>query len=145
VTYKRAKEETEIKIICTQDIPLSSILHGFYTTALLNFMTWNMVYALFPQITFLEPRKTYPLHEITKKHRETLTRYADRGWCAYDTMGSPIPCLIPAMGSRQLSDSKTWKIALDITGIEASPAAVPDFVLSCTEFRIKKKPFRRLL
>jgi hypothetical protein len=64
VTYKRAEEDTEIRIACTHDTPLSSILREFHTTALLNVMTWNLSYSLFPHITFLSPRETYPLQEM---------------------------------------------------------------------------------
>lgn len=34
---------------------------GFYTTAVVNIMSWNMAYSMFPDVTFLEPRKTFRL------------------------------------------------------------------------------------
>jgi hypothetical protein len=80
VTYKRAEEDTEIRVACTYFPPLSSILRGVYTTALLNVMTWNMSYSLFPHITLLSPRETYPLQEnlYPDKYQECLAKYEKR-------------------------------------------------------------------
>jgi hypothetical protein len=142
VTYKRPEEDTEIRIACTHDTPLSSILRGFHTTALLNVMTWNMSYSLFPETAFLSPRETYPLQEMLypDKDQEFLAKYEKRGWCCPETIpsqGRSLSSLDQPSGSRQLCDSKTWKMALDVSGVEAS-SAVPDFVLECSEFRIWK-------
>jgi hypothetical protein len=137
-----AEEDTEIRIACTHDTPLSSILRGFHTTALLNVMMWNMSYSLFPHITFLSPRETYPLQEMLfpDEYQECLAKYEKRGWCCPETIpsqGRSLSSLVPPSGSRQLCDSKIWKMALDVSGVEAS-SAVPDFVLECSEFRIWK-------
>jgi hypothetical protein len=137
-----AEEDTEIRIACTHDTPLSSILRGFHTTALLNVMMWNMSYSLFPHITFLSPRETYPLQEMLfpDEYQECLAKYEKRGWCCPETIpsqGRSLSSLDQPSESRQLCDSKTWKMALDVSGVEASSAA-PDFVLECSEFRIWK-------
>lgn len=141
VTYRRAEEETKIQIICTREPPPFFILQGFYTTAPLNIMTWNMSYSLFPHITFLSPRKTYLYQEITDRYREGLAKYEKRGWCCFETIPSQdrsLSSLVPPGGSRLLCDSKTWKMALDVSGVEAS-SAVPDYVLECAEFRISER------
>jgi hypothetical protein len=117
---------TKIQIVSTRSTPVQAILHGFYTTAVVNFLSWNKAYSIFPDITFLHPRTTYPLKRIDRSYPPLLAKYEIRGW----TMSDPIP--------------ETRKIALNTTGV--GTPRVPDFVLesSCFQLRSSQENYRYL-
>ena len=135
---------TKIQILSTRSTPVQAILHGFYTTAVVNFLSWNKAYSIFPDITFLHPRTTYPLKRIDRSYPPLLAKYEIRGW----TMSDPIPeeslYSICVNTSRHVRDYKTRKIALNTTGV--GPPRVPDFVLesSCFQLRSSQENYRYL-
>jgi hypothetical protein len=128
------------------DIPVASILETFYTTALLNVITWNKAYAVFPQPTFLH-HKTFLLKSLTDYYGPLLGKLTSRGWKTYPTLsldeedgirdawlrrtdvggGSEI-C------RRRFGDKSSWIIPLPTYEIKWPD--MPDSVLAYSEFEI---------
>ncbi|KAF1984300.1 hypothetical protein K402DRAFT_406259 [Aulographum hederae CBS 113979] len=84
--------------------PLLPVFCGYYTTAIVNFITWNAAYSVFPHATFVK-------HETTLSGR---------------LMNSTSDCL------RGLQDNSTWKMHLDTTCVIAP--STPDSVIDYTHF-----------
>lgn len=118
-------------------LPVQAILRGFYTTAVINIITWNKAYAIFPDCTFLE-RKTYMLKPLDDFFGTQLVKYSGRGWTTLETQWEedkkPWHSLQPH--TRRVGDSKTWKITLDTTAIR-NPQT-PDSVIEYSRFGIFK-------
>ena len=77
VTLNRGQRR--IQIIACPKVPLAFILQGFYTTALVNFISWNTAYAIFPRSAFLE-HKTFPLTPLNDYFCGLHEKYSHRGW-----------------------------------------------------------------
>lgn len=112
--------------------PIQAILSESHSSCVVNFISWNKAYSIFPRTTFIN-RQTAPL---TRQYGYTLRhfdKYEERG---FEFVG-PLSSSIRAGTSRHRSvgDKHTWKFPLDTTGV--TPPAPgdypPDFVLeSCT-------------
>jgi hypothetical protein len=130
-------ELTKIKIFSTVSIPIEVILNTPYSTTTVNIISWNKAFALFPDVTFLEPRTGYFL-KFHNKHDTPYTRkYHTRGWPQvdpYPKWRSKPPLSLKVKEPRYVGDSKTWTILLDTTGVE--PSMVPDFVLETSCFEL---------
>jgi hypothetical protein len=91
-------------------LPVQAILRGFYTTAVVNIITWNKAYAIFPDCTFLE-RKTYMLKPLDDFFGSQLVKYSNRGWTTLETQWvedkKPWHSLQDRI-QRRVGDSKTW-------------------------------------
>jgi hypothetical protein len=135
-------------------LPLQYILRGFYTSAVLNFITWNAAYAIFPRSTFLK-HETFPLQPLNHHFGALHSKYSKRGWrtviptTVYDRFtNSPSVRVVevklddlPANKSTgpqrcevQLGGKQIWRLHLDT--ISVSPPSEPDSVIEQSSFSI---------
>ncbi|QDS77712.1 hypothetical protein FKW77_004048 [Venturia effusa] len=149
-TFVRSPSDTDlyrkVQVISTSSIPIKSIICGFYTTALLNFITWNKAYSIFPVPTFRH-YKTYPLVRIDEYHETLFTKMHNRGWKTQplridkktDDRPDPCPGFISskAPGHRRIGDSRSWKMDLPIEGMAYPKPTMPDSVLEYSEMTIR--------
>lgn len=146
----------KVQIIATQVIPMKAILRGVYSTALMNVITWNKAYCLFPKTTFLG-EETYPLIGQQKERYVPLhAKLESRGWPW--TTQSPFwehgrswtetkDCWLgtrEARGDtsywwRRIGDKRSWVIPLATDGINT--LEIPDSVIDFSEFRLKSVYF----
>ncbi|KAL8850110.1 MAG: hypothetical protein Q9221_004927 [Calogaya cf. arnoldii] len=129
---------TKIHVIGTSDIPIQAILNGFYTTVVVNIVTWNMAYSLHPRMTFIQ-RKGYMQKELNKFFSQQVAKYSARGWTIQTT---PLPNdhrdNRPIREHRRVGDPYSWEITLDVSKVEKSP--VPYTVLHYSSFSIRPAP-----
>jgi hypothetical protein len=76
----------KIQIVSTRLLPIRAILGGFYTTAVVNIISWNIAYSIFPDATFLESCKTYSLSWQPQAYADHLAKYEKRGWPLYEAI-----------------------------------------------------------
>ncbi|KAI4248161.1 MAG: hypothetical protein LQ352_006006 [Teloschistes flavicans] len=136
-TKKRADStESQIQIVITAHMPIYAILNGFYSTLVVNVISWNKAYAIYPQPSFLR-HKTYLLRKMDDYNGQSLVKYDARGWRSQDVLWpeeeASHGCMLKL---RRLDDQFTWKIPLDITDVV--PAKTPDFVLEFTSWKLSK-------
>ncbi|KAF2489868.1 hypothetical protein BU16DRAFT_531300 [Lophium mytilinum] len=123
----------KIQIIVTKDLPIFRILQSFYTTCVVNVISWNKAYAIYARPTFAM-HKTYCLRSVDDTIGALLRKYSDRGWQSHDVLWpeearSP---LNPFRTPRRVGDSFTWTLPLSTTGIRTSKT--PDSVLEYSQF-----------
>ena len=98
--------------MCTRKLPLRAILCGFYQTAVINIITCNKAYAIFPHITYLK-HKTYLLKEGDDHFGALLDKYRRKGWTTGDILwpeGNPLTKELSS-AYRRIGDRYTWSIA----------------------------------
>ncbi|KAI1269437.1 hypothetical protein F5Y18DRAFT_437344 [Xylariaceae sp. FL1019] len=131
-----------VEIITTHDIPVWIILKGFYTTCVMNFITWNRVYSIFPRVTFLE-HETIPLKPLDTHYGQCLLKYSVRGWPMathpmtpkrWNDLIYPQALSDHMSCNRRVGDGDTWILKLDTKHIPRPPK--PDFVVECCSFTI---------
>jgi hypothetical protein len=117
-----------------------------YTTAVVNFITWNAAYSIFPDLTFIK-RSTYQLVMPTPYFRKLVTKYGRRGWKTQETVRHEDRQNTRSLGlddqedsARRIGDPYTWKIDLNINGI--TPGA-PSSVVEHSFFALKRKESTR--
>tara|TARA_R110002060_G_scaffold64082_1_gene73278 strand:+ start:134 stop:556 length:423 start_codon:yes stop_codon:yes gene_type:complete len=100
----------------------------------MNIMTWSNVYSVFLEHTFLEPRTQYRLKSLEKCSAKHMTKYASRGWKTMGIMLKPEPSSgsIRTNTVRWVGDSKSWKLILDVTGVD--PSSTPDCAIEHSYF-----------
>ncbi|KAI1084987.1 hypothetical protein F5B20DRAFT_122961 [Whalleya microplaca] len=138
---------SKIQLIATSDSPLKAILTGNYTTALVNFISWNKAYAIFPRATFLS-HETVPLKDVNEYFGALHAKYSQRGWRMRSEPVVDGPYLGPfflgdrfLLGNlqkpdRRVGDKDTWILRLDTTSVQ--PPSKPDFVLEYSSFELIK-------
>ncbi|KAH6684495.1 hypothetical protein B0J14DRAFT_13981 [Halenospora varia] len=82
-TYLRPNNEEpgndlKIQVIYTHKTPLETILLGFYTRAIVNIISWDCAWSLFPDTTFIK-RKTYQLVSLDSFYGNLIRKYSRRG------------------------------------------------------------------
>ncbi|KAJ9501151.1 hypothetical protein H2202_003709 [Exophiala xenobiotica] len=140
-TYKRPKSldrtQAKIQLIVTKHMPIQAILANFYTTAVVNIVTWNKAYSLFPKETLLE-KKTFMLKLMDDYFETLLRKYVRRGWDLEEIVRredyTPSSSIQPV---RRLGDRFTWTVRLPMESLEQSKH--PDFVLEHSTFALEKR------
>ena len=121
-------------------MPILATLSGFYTTALLNVISWNKAYAIFAHDTFLG-QKTYMLKPMDTYFETLLRKYARRGWHWEEIMRPadhfPSTSIQPL---RRLGDRFTWTLPLSTHDVERSPQL--DLVLEYAFFTLRPRRSR---
>ncbi|KAI1415796.1 hypothetical protein F5Y13DRAFT_186651 [Hypoxylon sp. FL1857] len=123
--------KSKIQLTVTHCIPLLAILRTYYTTALVNFISWNKAYSLFPRATFLY-HETMPLKPVNEHFGRLHSKYSKRGWrmrtqpITYDVFPGHISPY-GTSANRRIGDRDTRIIRLDTAFVERPPQ--PDFVL----------------
>lgn len=99
------------------------ILTSFYTTAVVNIISWDCAYSIFPDVTFLK-KKTYQLKPLSNYYGFLLTKYHRRGWVCLQVPRNDDgkwTSSLQTYASRRVGDSKCWKMKLDTTDVEPGP------------------------
>ena len=118
-------------------MPILSILTSFYTTLVVNVISWNKAYAVFPQPSFVHHR-TYLLKNMTDHFGRLLCKYGKRGWTSQGTLWLEDEASHKSMlEPRRLGDKWSWTIPFDQTGV--SRPSTPDSVLEFSTFDLDKQ------
>ncbi|RYP62277.1 hypothetical protein DL771_009807 [Monosporascus sp. 5C6A] len=134
--------------------PVKAILRRTPTSCLINFISWNKAFSIFPRLTFMEhetlPLRTIPspMPQMMKYWNVSLNRCSRLGWRVrslppnkqvdrkllgdiwHDHFGDSACSL-----GRRVGDYNTWMVPLDTTSV-ATPAT-PDFVLEYASFSMR--------
>lgn len=127
-TFKKdADRKFEIRLHSTTCLPAQYILEISSSTAVVNILSWNKAYSVFPLPTFIQ-HKSYLLHDLDKSARQSARKYSQRGW---DVQGVMWPeekrRNHPIRERRRVGDRYTWTIPFDTRKVEWSKT--PDYVL----------------
>ncbi|MCJ1392446.1 hypothetical protein MMC18_005313 [Xylographa bjoerkii] len=126
----------KITLHCSHDIPLQEILETTYTTSLMNIISWNKAYSIFPLPTHIQ-HKTYLLTNLDDHFGALLSEQSRRGWDVQDVLWqeeeSPFH---PVQFERFIGDELTWIIPFDVDDMEQSKT--PDQVLEYSQFGLDK-------
>ena len=137
VMQRADSTEAQVQIVYTTHQPLLEILNGFYTTLVVNLISWNKAYAVYPQPSFLY-HKTYLLKPMSDYFGKLLAKYEERGWRSQDVLWPEDEASHGSMGeSRRLGDRFTWIISLDTRGVNRCDT--PDSVLDYAGFGLGKR------
>lgn len=116
--YNFHKSDTgcKIQLITSRHSPLELILK-FHSTTVMNLITHDKAYSLYPLGTFKEHRSLALYREDTNEEAARIARdkYVARGWTlvealTQDEMADPTSAFSP--GSRFVGDSKCWTIPI---------------------------------
>ncbi|KAL8686449.1 MAG: hypothetical protein Q9218_007098 [Villophora microphyllina] len=130
--------EAQIQIVITCHVPIYAILNGFYSTLVVNVISWNKAYAIYPQPSFLY-HKSYLLRRMDEYNGKSLAKYDARGWKSQDILWPEEEASHACMlRSRRLNDRYTWTIPLDTQDIPPATIAAPDFVLEYTSWQLSR-------
>ncbi|KAL8893571.1 MAG: hypothetical protein Q9192_005134 [Flavoplaca navasiana] len=130
------EQVTEVHVIATSNNPINAILEGFYSTIVLNFITWNKAYTLCPLTTFIQKRG-YLLHESDDYLASLVDKYTQRGWNIQSTMRPEDQKVNHSVKAhRRVGDQFTWKIPFDVRNVKCSKT--PDAVLERVFFRFRR-------
>lgn len=143
-------EVDKVQVITFEDETVLGILTTFWCTTVTNLMSWNKIYAIYPQQTFIERslRLTNPTSSLNKTranvqpideqngpgYMELRDKYENRGW-SFALVSKPEQIAYlksPFSSTRMLADTKTWQLKLDTADVEASPT--PDCVLEASSW-----------
>lgn len=125
----------KLRITRTSGSPIHAILTASYTTACVNFLTWNKAYSIFPLQTFIN-HQFYPLRSLDDDFGSKLNELASQGWTTRDIVwpdfeGAKTHRLA---GLRRIGDSSSLVIPLDTDSVHAPET--PDFVIEYAQFEV---------
>ncbi|KAF7902235.1 hypothetical protein EAF00_002138 [Botryotinia globosa] len=118
----------QIQLIFTTDTPWKAIINGFNHTVVMNVISWNLAYSIFPHSNFIE-RTTYELKGTGNPYsipngnlEDTIEKYKRRGWGWERAMTygerRRLRSLESSSSLNEIEDhSEIWTIALDTNGI----------------------------
>ena len=116
------------------EVPARCILQGFYSTVVINIITWNKAYSLFPLLTFVN-HKGYMLKSMDDFYFARVAKYGRRGWKIEEIMWpEDARSNHPIRRFRRLGDSFSWVIPFDNTKVKCP--STPDYVLDLASFEI---------
>lgn len=125
---------SKVQVICTclRGGPVSSIVQGFYGSAVMNMITWNKAICLFPRTTFLHSgmcvlrQLRWHSHDAWSSNacfdpecirgcddeRRQVEKYESRGWnlVKFDIDEE-------LLEARSVGDSRCWNMLFDVKGI----------------------------
>jgi hypothetical protein len=116
-------------------LPIWSILMGFHSTVVVNVISWNKAYSIFPDATFLE-RETFVLLPLDDSSKKAIVKYGERGWKNWTSSENQRPdekelprslAPKPTDQFRRVGDTKTWIVDLNIDSVGIP--STPDYVL----------------
>ena len=138
--------ELKVQIITTMFHPVVVILGTFYTSCIVNFISWNKAYCIFPRATLLH-NETVALVPPSDYNVPLHNKYSKRGWRLRTRpveMASTIKNLPPRdvypLGAclnadRRIGGRDTWTMKLNTTGVARPPQ--PDSVLEYSSFSVR--------
>ena len=103
-------------------------------TTVINVITWNNAYAIFPYSTFV-CHKGYLLTNSAEYLDPLMKKYEERGWDLQFILGSETEMArYSTQSTRRVGDCYTWTIPFDTRGIKRS--RTPDSVIEYSVFYI---------
>jgi hypothetical protein len=98
----------------------------FFTACVMNIVSYNAVYLLYPRATF-EERSSLCLVELDERDMLCLSKYAVRGWRSTTNalMFEHDVKFFYLDRHRFVGDGLCWGVPLDTTGVEPPPALTP--------------------
>jgi hypothetical protein len=124
----------KIQLVAVEGIPLQTLLMGFYMTAIVNFITRNKAYSIFPRHTFLQ-HKAYLLKPLDEYLSMLLRKYAGRGWNIQGHLWEEeMNDLLSIQECRRIGDRHSWVKTFDIKVV--TPPDMLDTVLEYSEFKM---------
>ncbi|KAF2673679.1 hypothetical protein BT63DRAFT_476162 [Microthyrium microscopicum] len=130
------KDNRKIQVIAADGPPIRMILRSFYSTVVMNVITWNKAFALFPRTTFLQ-HDAYPLARLTDYYAQLHSKYTHRGWSSR-TLPEEEDLSPELDGYRRMGDKMAWQMSLDTHWVD--PPERPDFVLEYCQFKVTTRP-----
>ncbi|KAF8900276.1 hypothetical protein CPB84DRAFT_1815433 [Gymnopilus junonius] len=111
--FTKSDPSRKIQLITAFHSPLEVILN-FHSTCVMNVITHDTAYSLYPIATF-EQKRALVISTEGSKQDTARTKYSERGWdmverLTYDEVNDPRSAFAP--GSRYVGDSKCWKIPI---------------------------------
>ena len=131
-----------VRITRAEGPPIESLLSSSYTTASVNFLTWNKAYSIFPKQTLVE-HKLLPLRHLDTDFGSVLQEFSLIGWTNRDILWPEIEGEKGRRiaGGRRVGDASSLVVLLDVGGVR--PASTPDFVIEHAQFEvISEFPFQ---
>ncbi|KAI1367179.1 hypothetical protein F5Y08DRAFT_336848 [Xylaria arbuscula] len=138
--------ELKVQLIVTCEQPVLAILGSYYTSCVVNFITWNKAYCIFPRATLLfDEMVTLTTH--SDYNVPLYNKYSKRGWRLRtrpinlaDTAENCSPRDIYPLGSclnsdRRIGSKDTWTMKLGTAGVARPPQ--PDSVLEYSTFSVE--------
>ncbi|KAK5631805.1 hypothetical protein RRF57_007519 [Xylaria bambusicola] len=135
--------ELKVQLVATENHPIAAILGTYYTSCIVNFISWNKAYCIFPRATLLYG-ETVPLIEPCDYDVALHNKYSKRGWRLRTRpvdlklgSGKRPPRDIYPLGAcldkdRRIGGSDTWTMKLGTAGVARPPQ--PDSVLDYSSF-----------
>lgn len=115
---------------------MQAILRRFYTSAIINFFTWNKAYSIFPLPTFVY-HKTYLFRELDEYNAPLIEKYRERGWLMQPLLSpEEKKASCPLLGERRVGDHFTWIISFNTDRVRRSQ--VPNEALEYCAFSIRE-------
>ncbi|KAL8957142.1 MAG: hypothetical protein Q9183_006138, partial [Haloplaca sp. 2 TL-2023] len=142
-----------VQIITSTALPIQAILQGFHGTFVMNIISSNKAYALFPHSTFISQNGVV-LRKQDDVFQEIVQKYKKRNYCLSELRPKdPRRWTREIVDFRRPADCRTWTISFDGAGVECPKT--PDFVLehsgfgfrscnkgpSCCTYRIRASKF----
>lgn len=118
--------------------PVQSLLEHGASTAIVNFVTWNKAYSIFPLCTCIH-RKSYVL-QCRHTSSTTMPWLSRHGWKIQEVMWPEEQrSNHPIRHDRRIGDRFSWVIPLDISQVEWPKK--PDFVVETACFSISAERY----
>ncbi|KAH7180276.1 hypothetical protein DER46DRAFT_693395 [Fusarium sp. MPI-SDFR-AT-0072] len=134
--YSRlSRPNIQIRVTRTTGLPIETILTSSSTTAIVNVITWNKAYCIFPHQTLIK-HEFYPLRPLDDDFGSELSELSLHGWTTRDIIWpdhvrQKFQNFLPV---RRVGDSSSLVIALDTNSVVTQ--AVPDYVIEFSQFEI---------
>ena len=98
----------------------------------MNVMSWNKVYALFPDLTFIKRAncRLKNKDDLEVREHNNCAKYARRGWPTLERitgLAGTRSKSVTTKKARHVGDKRTWTMSLNVAGVQASET--PDYVL----------------
>ncbi|KAK7983379.1 aldolase [Apiospora arundinis] len=136
-TYSNSSRPGQgFRITRTSGPPVHAILTSSYTTASVNFVTWNKAYSIFPRQTLID-HYFAPLKPLDDGFGTHLKELVCQGWTARDIRWPDLDGAKARQlcGFRRVGDDSTLLVPLNTDSVEVPPT--PDFVIEYTQFKVK--------
>ncbi|KAI1282223.1 hypothetical protein F5Y07DRAFT_395023 [Xylaria sp. FL0933] len=152
ITFTRSGDggtSCKVQLVATKHHPVHAILGTYYTSCIVNFISWNRAFCIFPRATLLF-EETVALTKMTDYEVELHKKYSRRGW---RQRSRPInltkseknhnhlllrdisPLGVCLSVDRRIGGSDTWTMKLSTAGVARPPQ--PDSVLEYSSFRVE--------
>ncbi|KAI0083370.1 hypothetical protein BDY19DRAFT_910654 [Irpex rosettiformis] len=117
----KTDETFHVRLTVVTSCPMEVIL-GFHSTAVLNVISWDRAYSLYPRATF-EHRKSLLLLEGYTHLTDIIEKYSNRNFEFVRTLDHPSLTSDPALAStpRWIGDGYSWILDLPTNGITLPP------------------------